>query len=102
MHISQMLQEIGDYYYNAIRKTILDYILKDEQEVARLGIMEIFDPILDYGYNFYRGIEPDQNWRNAVIMAREEMYDKLVICNDASLEILEQWHTIFKKDFTLL
>jgi dynein heavy chain, axonemal len=63
--------------------------------VSRLGIMEVLNPILDYGENIYKGIEPDQNWRNAVIMAREEMYDKLVICNDASLEILDQWYTIF-------
>jgi dynein heavy chain, axonemal len=64
--------------------------------------MEVFDPVLDYGLNIYKGIEPDQSWRNAVIMAREEMYDKLVICNDAGLEILDQWYTIFNQEFSLL
>jgi len=44
-----MLAEVGDNYYNSIRKSILDYVLKDETEAIRLGIMEITDPILDYG-----------------------------------------------------
>jgi len=30
-------------------KSILDYVLKDDLEATRLGIMEIIDPILDYG-----------------------------------------------------
>lgn len=82
-----MLQEIGEYYYNSIRKSILDYVLKNEDEKLRLGIVEILKPIKDYGSNIYGGIEPDTDWRNSVIYAREEMYDKLVICNDATLEI---------------
>ena len=53
--------------------------------------MEIFNPVLDYGENYFKGLEPDTNWRNAVIYAREEMYDKLVVCNDASLEILDRF-----------
>jgi len=48
-HIDEMLAEVGDVYYNSIRKSILDYVLKDETEATRLGIMEITDPILDYG-----------------------------------------------------
>jgi len=30
MHIDKMLAEVGDYYYNSVRKAILDYVLKDE------------------------------------------------------------------------
>ena len=86
-----MLAEVGDYYYNAIRKAILDYVLKNEEDQQRLGIMEVINPIKDYGDNLYAGIEPDNNWKNSVIYSREEMYDKLVICNDASLEILDTW-----------
>ena len=47
----------------------------------------------------FQGIEPDTNWRNAVIFAREEMYDKLVVCNDASLEILDSWYTENQLEF---
>ena len=48
-----MLAEVGDYYYNSVRKSILDYVLKDESEAMRLGIMEVFNPVLDYGENIY-------------------------------------------------
>lgn len=61
--------------------------------------MEVHDPVLDYGLNIYRGHEADANWKNAVIFAREEMYDKLVVCNDASLEILDSWHAEYKSEF---
>ena len=94
-----MLAEVGDNYYNSIRKSILDYVLKDKTEATRLGIMEITDPILDYGQNIYRGLEADTNWKNSVIYAREEMYDKLVVCNDASLEILDSWHAEYRNEF---
>jgi len=64
--------------------------------------MEVYKPIKDYGENIYEGLESDSNWKNAVIYAREEMYDKLVICNEATLEILDSWHAEYKKDFQLL
>lgn len=79
--IGDMLSEVGDYYYNSIRKAILDYVLKNDEDKFRLGIMEIFDEVSFYGENVYSGIEPDPNWKNAVIFSREEMYDKLVKYN---------------------
>ncbi len=54
-----MLNEINKDYYDSVRKSILDYVLKDETEMARIGIMEIYDPIIDYGDNYYKGLEPD-------------------------------------------
>ncbi len=57
----------------------------------RLGIVEIFDPVQDYGENYFKGLEPDFSWRNAVLMARDDMYNKLVICNDAASQILYEW-----------
>jgi len=40
--IDVMLAEVGEYYYNAVRKSILDYVLKNEDDMLRLGIMHIF------------------------------------------------------------
>lgn len=48
-----MLSEIGEFYYNAVRKSILDYVLKNDDEKLRLGIMEVFKPVVDYGDNIY-------------------------------------------------
>ena len=90
-----MLAEVCEYYYNSVRKAVLDYVLKNDEDKYRLGLMDIFEPVLDYGDNFYKGIEPDMNWKNAVIQAREELYDQLVKYNDASLEIMRSNTYIF-------
>lgn len=36
--IDSMLNEINKDYFDSVRKCILDYILKDENEMRRLGI----------------------------------------------------------------
>ena len=36
--IDTMLNEINKDYFDSVRKSILDYILKDENEMRRLGI----------------------------------------------------------------
>ena len=89
MLIDKMLAEVGEYYYNSIRKSILDYVLKNDEDRIRLGIMEIYNPVKDYGDNVYQGIVSDDNWKKAFIYAREEMYDKLVKYNEASLDIMD-------------
>lgn len=48
-----MLNEVNKYYYDSIRKSILDYVLKDEEEKLRIGIMEVFKSVKDYGERIY-------------------------------------------------
>lgn len=60
---NEMLKEIVIYYFESVKKSILDYVLKDDDEKTRVGIMEIFDPVVEYGDNIYRGLEPDDDWR---------------------------------------
>jgi len=36
--IDSMLSEINNDYFDSVRKSILDYILKDDNEMRRLGI----------------------------------------------------------------
>jgi dynein heavy chain len=62
MRIDEMLNEINKEYYIAGRKSILDYVLKDENERARLGIEYNPMPPVDYGSQPYDGIEPDEAW----------------------------------------
>ncbi len=52
--INDMMREINDDYYTSVKKSILDYVLKDETEKMRIGIMEIFNPVVDYGDNIYK------------------------------------------------
>ena len=83
-----MLNDINKDYYDSCRKAILDYVLKDDNERMRLGIVQIINPPIDYGENFFDGLEPDKEWRDAVNFARDEMTDKLVICSECTLSKL--------------
>lgn len=48
-----MLNEINKDYYDSVRKSILDYVLKDDDEKLRIGIMQVFEQAIDYGQNIY-------------------------------------------------
>jgi dynein heavy chain len=61
--IDDMLSEINRYYYESVKKCIVDYVLKDEEERLRIGIIEIIEELPDYGTAKYKGIEPDDNWK---------------------------------------
>jgi iron only hydrogenase large subunit-like protein len=37
--MNKMLNEINEEYYDSVRKAILDYVLKDDNEKLRIGIM---------------------------------------------------------------
>lgn len=83
--IDKMLHEINIDYYESVRKAILDYVLKDDEEKLRLGIMQILNPPVDYGDNIYRGFEPDQEWKDTFATNKKEILDHLVICSKATL-----------------
>lgn len=53
--IDRMLVEISEDYYRAMCKAILDYVLINEEERYRLGIMNTFFPIVIYGDGYYQG-----------------------------------------------
>lgn len=71
--INNMLNEINKDYYDSVRKTILDYVLKDDSEKYRIGLMQTFDEVPDYGETPYRGIEPPDDWKERVNIARDEI-----------------------------
>ncbi len=85
-----------------MRKSILDYVLREEDEKTRLGLMVIFQELHPYGENYFKGIEPAQEWRINVNLARDEICSRLVINNGASKEILLKWGNIYKPEFNLL
>lgn len=89
--IDKMLHEINLDYYESVRKAILDYVLKDEDERMRLGIMQIISPPVDYGDNIYQGLEPDQEWKDMFAASRKDILDHLVICSRATLQFKEIW-----------
>jgi dynein heavy chain len=89
--IDTMLNEINKDYFDSVRKSILDYILKDENEMRRLGIQQVIDQPITWGDDFYKGIEPDEEWKHNVMMARMLMSENLCICSQATLELMRIW-----------
>ena len=58
-----MLYEMNELYIQSVKKSILDYILKDEAEMRRLGIQQVLNSPIDWGNNYYKGIEPTEDWK---------------------------------------
>jgi len=86
-----MLNEINKDYFDSVKKSILDYILKDENEMRRLGIQQVLDRPIDWGEDFYKGIEPNEEWKHNVMMARMLMSENLCICSHATLQLMRLW-----------
>lgn len=89
--IDTMLNEINKDYFDSVRKSILDYILKDENEMRRLGIQQVLNQPITWGDDFYKGIEPNEEWKHNVMMARMLMSENLCICSQATLELMRIW-----------
>lgn len=100
--INAMLNEINKDYYDSVRKAILDYVLKDDSEMQRVGIMEIYDGVVDYGDNFYKGIEPDDDWKANVHEAKTEVEANLAINSEATLKLMSLWKRYEKMHFLVL
>lgn len=100
--INAMLNEINKDYYDSVRKAILDYVLKDDSEMQRIGIMEIYDGVVDYGDNFYKGIEPDDDWKANVHEAKSEVEANLAINSEATLKLMSLWKRYEKMHFLVL
>ena len=86
-----MLYEMNETYYESVKKSILDYILKDDNEKKRLGIQQVINASLDWGSNYYKGIEPEEEWKQNVMMARMLMSENLCICSQATLNLMKLW-----------
>ena len=66
--INTRLNEINRDYYDSVRKSILDYVLKDDSERLRIGIMQTFDEVIDYGEIFIGVLNSTSNGENMSIL----------------------------------
>jgi dynein heavy chain len=46
---------------------------------------------IDWGADFYKGIEPNEEWKHNVMMARMLMSENLCICSRSTLELMKLW-----------
>ena len=101
--IDEMLGEINKDYYESVKKSIVDYILKDDDERLRIGIIEVIDELPEYGSAIYRGIEPNEDWKEHVNDSRDKIAQNLVVNSKATLSLMRSWHQKYNKmNFLLL
>jgi dynein heavy chain len=89
--IDDILNEINNDYYLAVKKSILDYILMEDTEKQRIGILEIFDPPENYGECQYRGIVADSKWIEHVRKKKKKIKECLVNYCQGTLSIIRVW-----------
>lgn len=46
---------------------------------------------IDWGDDYYKGIEPNEEWKHNVMMARMLMSENLCICSHATLQLMRLW-----------
>ena len=51
-----MLNQINKDYFDSVRKSILDYIIKDKNEMHHLGILQKLNQPITCSHDFYKGI----------------------------------------------
>jgi hypothetical protein len=56
--VNALMSEVNNDYYKAYKKSVLDYILKDKEEMVRTGVSIIFKPAADWGRPLKRKICP--------------------------------------------
>jgi dynein heavy chain len=64
--------------------------------MRRLGIQQVLGQPITWGDDFYKGIEPNEEWKHNVMMARMLMSENLCICSQATLELMRIWR---EKDY---
>jgi hypothetical protein len=89
-------------YYRAMKKSIIDYVLLDENERKRLAIKMSFKPVVYWGTNkAFADVVPyeqrDENAHN-----REFLTSDLVLCSSVTWSILHSWEIDFKDRCSLL
>ena len=78
-------------YFDSVKKSILDYILKDDNEMRRFGIQKVLNHPINWDDDYYKGIELNEEWKHNVIMARMLMSEYLSIISRATLQLMRLW-----------
>ena len=97
--IDEVLGEINTDYTIAVKKSILDYILMEDSEKLRIGILKRFDEPEEYGQARSKGVMADQNWVERLESSRSDISKNLVNYNHATLSIIGVWNDIGKGTF---
>ena len=97
--IDSVLYEVNADYYIAVKKAVLDYILKKDSEKLRVGILQRFDEPVEYGEGRSKGVLADQAWVDKTQKSRYDIKKNLVNYNHATLSIIAAWADICKDSY---
>jgi len=102
MIIENLLDEVDKDYQQSSKKSILDYVLSELEERERVGIIEILDLPIEYGKSKYKGIIPDEQWKQNLQSSKKDIAENLILCNPATLSrkiiISNEVNTIHRHD----
>jgi dynein heavy chain len=82
-----MLREVNTLYVDSMRKSILDYILLEEEERMRLGIMTTFDGVVLYGEELSKKVHLQIDFR----AVHQDVAQRLLSYTDVSASVLNEW-----------
>lgn len=92
--VSSVVEEMQDDYVLSVKKSMLDYVLKDAQEQKRLGITllppECSAPEWGWGAGKIFALTPIE-WQNSVDSAKEAMINDLFITEEPMKQLLALW-----------
>lgn len=96
------LEEVVADYYRAMKKSITDYVLLDDNERKRLGIKMIFQPVSYWGSQTHNAPivpieEREENAKN-----RDFLTSDLLLCSSATWSILDIWQIEYRDKCKLL
>ena len=102
--LNQMLHEVSDLYYTAVKRSMVAYVLRNPVEAKRLEITippkpfehKIFHPAQDPSVaDFARPTAPDSLalglWHESVLTGYESIERTLLINHDGMLQMLDLW-----------
>ncbi|KAL3693679.1 hypothetical protein R1sor_007330 [Riccia sorocarpa] len=97
--------EIKYYYLYSMRKTITDYVLKNEQERERLGLTDLEEALQAFTTGFVGKATTVQllskQWRDSVAQAHDGVYPKMFRLNPLALEVMALWEQQFGSNYFL-
>eukprot|EP00913_Durusdinium_trenchii_P033412 g31280.t1 len=98
MLMEDMWQEVLQDYRQAIRKVIIEHVLKDEKAKERTGILFVPSPVALWGSEAFLGIEGTagglpEGWES-IEKRRVSLADQLIPCNPEDEECESQLGTV--------
>ncbi|CEM30102.1 unnamed protein product [Vitrella brassicaformis CCMP3155] len=104
--LDEMTGEMKRDYQKALRKAIVDYVMRDPDQQKRTGVRFVPDAAPDWGSVPFEGIEgtcggPPDEWRSDIEDNRQALIGRLTVCCQTTLRLLDLWSTHYSHHLLL-